>query len=89
MSREPCFWFLHVSRPQLTPNRVYLEPHQHPDGRALPGLSKDWPLLCCPGFTLYLLPGTVNESAYSVGYSRTYKHVAEKLDTKNPSVDKT
>ncbi|MPC18350.1 hypothetical protein E2C01_011229 [Portunus trituberculatus] len=32
-----------------------------------PGLSKDWPLLCCPGFTLYLLPGAVNESASSVG----------------------
>ncbi|XP_045123199.1 uncharacterized protein LOC123511409 isoform X3 [Portunus trituberculatus] len=30
-----------------------------------PGL--DWPLLCCPGFTLYLLPGAVNESASSVG----------------------
>ncbi|MPC83001.1 Retrovirus-related Pol polyprotein from transposon opus [Portunus trituberculatus] len=45
----------------------YLEPRQQPDGRKLPGLSKDCSLLCCPGFTLYLLPGAVNESASSVG----------------------
>ncbi|MPC84606.1 hypothetical protein E2C01_079350 [Portunus trituberculatus] len=68
MSREPCFFrSLHVSDPQGTPNRVYLEPRQHTDGRELPGLSKDWPLLCCPGFTLFVLFGAVNEFASSVG----------------------
>ncbi|XP_045137914.1 uncharacterized protein LOC123520090 [Portunus trituberculatus] len=79
MSREPCFfrslhvsWSLHVSgnsksrgpSDHLTESTSSLANTQTAENSLD---SKDWPFLCCPGFTLSLLPGAVNESASSVG----------------------
>ncbi|XP_045111722.1 uncharacterized protein LOC123504882 [Portunus trituberculatus] len=47
-----------------------MRPRQHPDGRELPGLSKDWPFSCCPGFTLYLFRSTVSASVSCVVNTR-------------------
>ncbi|MPC97289.1 hypothetical protein E2C01_092594 [Portunus trituberculatus] len=58
MSRELCFF-----------RSLRLEAPPRPNIQTAENSldSKDWPLLCCPGFTLYLLPGVVNESVSSVG----------------------